>query len=79
LHKREVELFPLTKMEQQMAERAYFANRIELLIRLKRWRTKRAKVVQAAVEQLLCFPRSDDEDTQNGSSGKRIGQRQGET
>jgi hypothetical protein len=55
LHKREVDLFPLTKRERQMAERAFFANRIELLIRLKCLRTKRAKVEQAAVEQLLLF------------------------
>jgi hypothetical protein len=43
------ELFPLTKTDRQMAERAYFASPIELLIRLKR-RTKRAKVEEATVE-----------------------------
>jgi hypothetical protein len=39
-----------------MAERAYFARRIELLIGLKRLRTKRTKVKNAAVEQLPLFP-----------------------
>ena len=57
MHKREVELFPLTKTERRMAERAYFANRIEWLIRLKRLRTKRAKVEEAkAAQQLPLFP-----------------------
>jgi hypothetical protein len=56
-HKRELELFPLTKQERRMAERAYFAYRIELLIRLKRSRTKGAKVKGVAVEQLPLFSR----------------------
>jgi hypothetical protein len=42
------ELSPPTKPERRMAEQAYFASRVELLIRLKRLRTKRAKVKEAA-------------------------------
>jgi hypothetical protein len=56
MHKREVELFPLTKTEQRMAERVYFANRIEWLIRLKRLRTKRLPLKEARAEQLALFP-----------------------
>jgi hypothetical protein len=49
-HKREGELIPLTKLERQLADRAYFANRIELLLKLKRLRMKRVKVKEAAKE-----------------------------
>jgi hypothetical protein len=51
----EAELIPLAKRERRMAERAYFANRLNLLIRLKCLRTQRARVEEAA-EQLPLFP-----------------------
>jgi hypothetical protein len=54
MHKREIELFRLTKTERKLADRAYFASRLKLLIERKR--TKRVKVKEAAVEQLPLFP-----------------------
>jgi hypothetical protein len=56
VHKLKVEMFPMTRRERQIADRAYFANRIEVLMKLKRSRTKWAKVKEAVVEQLPLFP-----------------------
>jgi hypothetical protein len=52
---KEAELIPPTRRERHRAARAYFASRIELLVRLKRLRMKRAKVMKKAVEQLRLF------------------------
>jgi hypothetical protein len=40
MHKQEADLLPLTRQERQLADRAYFASRIELLMKLKRLRMK---------------------------------------
>jgi hypothetical protein len=53
---KEAELIPPTRQERRTAERAYFSNRIDLLMNLKRLRTKRVKVREVAVEQLPLFP-----------------------
>jgi hypothetical protein len=55
---KEAELFPLARRERQLADRAYFANRIALLVRLKRLRLKPEKVKEAAVVICRCryFP-----------------------
>jgi hypothetical protein len=45
--------------ERHLADRAYFANRIELLIGLKRLGTKRVKVKERAVEQLALFSQEE--------------------
>ena len=53
MHKRAVELFRLTKQEWQIAERAYFANRIEFADSAQAIaRKKRAMVEKAAGKAL---------------------------
>ena len=48
MHKPKAQLIiPLAKLERHLAYRAYFTNRLESLIKLKRLRMKRGKVLEA--------------------------------